>query len=50
MKVIKTMGVMALGMGVYMMYDKYGRKLVNKMSKKMDCIMEDASDKLDDLL
>ena len=50
MKLVKTMGVMALGMGVYMMYDKYGKKLVNKMSKKMNKAIEQASNKIDELL
>lgn len=50
MKLVKTMGVMALGMGVYMMYDKYGKKLVNKMNKKMNKAIEQASNKIDELL
>ena len=37
MKMIKTISLMAMGAGAYMMYDKYGKKIVNKMSKKMDC-------------
>ena len=50
MKMVKTMSLMALGAGAYMMYDKYGKKIVNKMSKKMNKITSKASDKIDELL
>ena len=50
MKMIKTISLMAMGAGAYMMYDKYGKKIVNKMSKKMDKMASKASDKIDDLL
>ena len=50
MKMFKTISLMALGIGAYMMYDKYGKKVVNKMSKKMDKIASKATDKIDDLL
>ncbi len=50
MKMVKTISLMALGAGAYMMYDKYGKKIVNKMSKKMDKMASKATDKIDDLL
>ena len=50
MKMFKAISLMALGAGAYMMYDKYGKKVVNKMSKKMDKIASKATDKIDDLL
>ena len=50
MKIVKAMSLMAVGMGVYMMYDKYGKKIVNKMSKKMDKLASKATDKIEDLL
>ena len=50
MKIIKTMSLMALGAGAYIMYDKYGKKIMNKMGKKMDKMASKASDKIDELL
>ncbi len=50
MKMVKTISLMALGAGAYMMYDKYGKKIVNKMSKKMDKIASKTSEKIEDML
>ena len=50
MKIVKTISLMALGAGAYMMYDKYGRKVMNKMGKKMDKLVSKATDKIEDLL
>ncbi len=50
MKMFKTVSLMALGAGAYMMYDKYGKQLVNKMSKKMNKAVKEASDMIDDML
>lgn len=50
MKMFKTISLMALGAGAYMMYDKYGKKVMNKMTKKMDKMASKATDKIEDLL
>ena len=50
MKIFKTVSLMALGAGAYMMYDKYGKKLVNKMSKKMNKAVKEATIMIEDML
>ena len=50
MKMFKTISLMALGAGAYMMYDKYCKKVMNKMTKKMDKMASKATDKIEDLL
>ena len=50
MKIVKTVSLMALGAGAYMMYDKYGKQVMNKMSKKMNKVIKEATNKIEDLL
>lgn len=50
MKIVKSVSLMMLGMGVYMVYDKYGRDIMNKMSKKMDKSIKKVSYKIEEIL
>ena len=50
MKIVKSVSLMLLGMGVYIMYDKYGRDIMNKMGKKMDKSIKKASYKIEEIL
>ena len=50
MKIMKAVSLMAIGAGAYMMYDKYGKQVMNKMSKKMNKAIKEVSNKIEDLL
>ena len=46
----KTVSLMAMGAGAYIMYDKYGKKAINKLEQKANKAINKTMKKINEVL